>query len=231
LAALVLIAVALGACESSQEKSAKLEKVAKQQQRLAPHGLSIARASTKIKVISTAIVRSSEGIAAVVTLRNLTATALRNAPIAITVKSAGGSVLYSNDAPGLAKALVSVPLVPADGSTSWVDDQVQTAGAPASVSAEVGEGEALTGALPRFSVQVAHLIDGEAEGTVANHSSVSQRELVIYATAMRASKLVAAGRAVIPQLAAGSSTRFQLFFIGNPQGTQIQYIAAPGSTG
>jgi hypothetical protein len=184
-------------------------------------------------VSATAVLHSSEGTAAVVTLHNMTSTTLRDIPILITVRDASGAAIYSNDTPGLASALVAVPLLPAHGTTTWIDDQVQAAGAPASVSTKVGEGEPVTGAIPRLDVEGAHLAQGtsgiEAEGKLVNSSSVSQRELVLYAIARRAGRIVAAGRALIPQAEAGTSTRFQVFFIGNPIGAQLE-VSAPPST-
>jgi hypothetical protein len=241
-AALVLAALALTGCETSAEKSAKLERVAKHEaaeakrrRTLAQQGLSITRESTKVTVAATATLHSSEGTAAVVTLRNLTATALRDVPIQVSVKNVGGATIYTNRTSGLAAALLSVPLVPAHGSTTWIDDQVQATGAT-SVSARVGEGEAVSAAIPQIAIERTHLVDNEtsgfeAEGVLANHSTVSQRELVVYATASRRGKVVAAGRAVIPEAAAGASTRFQVFFIGSPQAAQLKLSAAPSTFG
>ncbi len=241
-AALVLAALALTACESSQEENAKLEKIAKREAAearrhgiLAKRGLSIRRQSTRVTVSATAVLHSSEGTAAVVTLRNRSSTTLRDIPIEITVRDASRASIYSNDTPGLASALVAVPLLGAHGSTTWIDDQVQAAGTPASVSVKVGEGEPVTGTVPRLDVRSAHLTHGasstEAEGKLVNSSAVSQRELVLYAVARRAGRIVAAGRALIPQAEAGTSTSFQVFFIGNPQGAQIEVSAPPSTFG
>jgi hypothetical protein len=239
----VLAALALTACESSQEKSAKLEKVAKREasearrrRTVAKQGLSITRQSTKVRVSETAVVHSSEGVAAVVTLRNVSATALRDLPIEITVRNARGGALYTNNTPGLAAALVSVALLPAHSSASWIDDQVPATGIPTSVTAKIGEGAPVTKAIPRLSIQGTHLASDatsgpEVEGTVVNHSSVSQRELVVYAVARRAGRAVAAGRAVIPEAPAGAAARFQVFFIGSPQGGQLEVSAPPSTVG
>ena len=40
------------------------------------------------------------------------------------MSNAGGAPVYSNDTPGLAPTLTAVPLVPAHGELTWVDDQV-----------------------------------------------------------------------------------------------------------
>ncbi|MHB8242503.1 MAG: hypothetical protein ACYDHN_10980 [Solirubrobacteraceae bacterium] len=242
--ALALAALTLTGCETTQEKAAKLEAIAKRHEReaskngaTAKRGLAIAHQSTKVKVTATALLRSSEGAAAVVTLHNASATPLRNVPIAITIRSAAGTAVYSNDEPGLAAALVSVPQLPAHGQTTWIDDQIQASGAPASVDVKVGEGEALgTGAIPRLSVEGEHVFEDPTNGTgvegaIVNHSTVSQQELVVYAIARRAGKIVAAGRAIVAQAQAGSSTRFQIFCIGDPRGAKLSVTAPPTTFG
>jgi hypothetical protein len=233
----VLVALALTGCETTAQKSAKLEKAAKQSERehpqLARKGLSITRLSTKVRVSAASVLHTSEGAAAVVTLHNISSTALRDIPIEISVKDARGATVYTNDVPGQAAGLVSAPLIPAHATFTWIDDQVQASATPTGVSAKVGEGTPATGALPRMTVQDQHLIEEAggpgAEGSVVNHSPVSQQELVVFAVARQAGRIVAAGRAIVPTAAAGAATRFQLFFIGDPHGAQLQFNA-PATT-
>jgi hypothetical protein len=236
LAALVLVALALTACESNQERSAKLEKADKhreseavQRRELAQRALTITRQSTRVKVVATAVVHSSEGAAAIVSLRNDSSASLREVPIRITVRDARGASVYTNATPGLSPTLLSVALLPAHAVVTWIDDQVQATGTPASVSAQVGEGIPATGAIPRLSVEGAHLVEAQAEGNVVNHSAVVQQELVVDALARRAGRIVAAGRAVLAQAGAGASTPFQIFFVGDPSGAQLE-VSAPATT-
>jgi len=238
LAALVLAGLTLVACESNQERSAKLAKAAKQQDAsaakraaLVRRALTITRASTKIKVIGTAIVHSSEGAAAVITVRNISGISLRAVPIQIVVRDTGGASIYTNAVPGLSPTLASIALVPAHAVLTWIDDQVQATGTPASVSARVGEGTPVEGALPRLSVAGPHLSEAQAEGNVVNSSHVSQQELVVDAVARRGGAIVAAGRAVLADAPAGSSTPFQIFFVGNPGGARLEVTAPTTTTG
>lgn len=231
-AALALAALALTGCQTTAEKSAKLEKVAKLQaqgRRRAQQALTVTRQSTRVHVSSTAVLHSSEGTAAVVTLHNLSDTTLRDLPIQITVEDAGGASLYTNAIPGLASSLVSVALVPAHATITWIDDQVQAAGTPARVSAKVGEGQPVTGAIPQIAVQGAHMSEGAVEGSVVNRAQVSQRELIVNVIVSHHGAILAAGRAVVPQAEAGSSTHFQAFLIGNASGGQLQ-ASAPATT-
>jgi hypothetical protein len=234
--ALVALAMALSGCETTAEKSAKLER---QALRAASHiraasGLSVGRASRVVQVVDSAVLHSSEGTAVAVTLRNLSAQAVGGIPIAVTVHASQGSAAYSNAIPGLAHSLTTAPLIEAHGELTWVDDQVSLTGTASGASAKVGEGETVRGASPRLTLEGTSLFEepgsGFAEkGTVVNHSSVAQHELVVYATARRSAKIVAAGRAVIAQVPAGGTAPFQLFFIGNPQGAQLE-LSVPPST-
>src|SRR5581483_7276247 len=145
---------------------------------------------------------------------------LRDAPIAITVRDAHGGVLFKNDAPGLEAALASVALLPAGGQTTWIDDQVQASGTPASVSALVGAGPRASGSIPRLRVSGVRAISDVASGagaagTVTNDSAVAQHDLVVYVLARRGGRLVAAGRAVLPEVPAHGSSPFELFFVGD----------------
>jgi hypothetical protein len=239
-AALVLAALALTACESNQERSAKLEQAAKRhshevgrQQAVAQRALDIKQLSTKIKVTSAAVVHTTQGAAAVLTLRNSSGVALRDVPIQINVLDAHGTSVFKNDSAGTSATLVSAALVPAHGVIIWIDDQVDASGGvPASVVATVGEGTPTSGAVPQLQVHGAHLAEaGEAEGSVANHSPVNQQELVVYAVARRGATVVAAGRALLPNAPAASSTPFQVYFVGDPSGAQIEYSAPATSAG
>lgn len=236
LAALALVALALTACESNQERSAKLERAAEKhkgeaarRRALAQRALTITQVSKKIEIVSTEIVRGREGDAAIVTLRNTSNTTLSNVPVQIQVRSADGASLYTNDIPGLSPTLASVALIPAHAVLTWIDDQVQASGLPVAVSAKVGEGTPSNAAVPELSVQGAHLAEGETEGNVVNHSQVGQQELVVNALARRAGKIVAAGRAVLPAASAGAATPFQIFFVGSPAGAQLE-VSAPATT-
>jgi hypothetical protein len=234
LAALALAALALGGCETTAEKSARLEREAKHVH-LAQTGLSIAHESTEVKVLATGVVHSSEGAAATVTLENDSSHTLRGVPLAITVKDASGRTIFQNNAAGLEPALISLPSLGPHESVTWVDDQLPAGTTPASVSARVGEAPAVSGAIPKLAVTGAHLSQepsgAVAAGTVTNRSAVEQRALVVFAVARRGTRVVAAGRALLPQLAAHASARFQVLFIGEASGARLSVAAPPATFG
>lgn len=230
-AALLLMALALSGCETTQEESAKLEKTAKHFT-LSHRGLVITHASTQAQVLGATVLHSSEGAAAAVTVRNSSSHTLRAVPIAITVKDAHGRTVYQNNAPGLEAGLTSISSLPAHGSITWVDDQVPSSDEPASVSAVAGVAPVTSGPEPRIEVngpQLGEASSGEASGTVRNRSTVTQQKLVVYVLARRAGRIVAAGRAVLPEAAPGVSVPFQTFLVGKPAGAPLQ-ASAPATT-
>jgi hypothetical protein len=177
---------------------------------------------------------SSEGAAAVVTVRNTSSHALRDMPLAITVKDAAARTVFQNNATGLEAALASVASLAAHATLTWVDDQVPAGGAPSIVSARIGEAKARARSLPALRVTGLHRIEDPtngvgAAGTVTNDSPAPQRSLVVFVVATRGRATVAAGRAVLPEVAARSSQAFTVFFIGDPQGARLR-ASAPATT-
>jgi len=223
------VAVGLGGCESTQEKSARLEHEAKRVT-FSQKGLRIATASRAVAVLAVAVVHDSEGAAVAVTVRNDSGSALRAVPLAIDVRDAGGRVVYENDSAGLEAALTSIPSLAAHSTLTWVDDQVPANGEPTRGSAEVGEADTLSGEAPRIAISGLHAIEDPnngqgAAGTVSNRSRIAQSNLPVFVIARRGSAIVAAARAILPSLAAGASAPFQAFFIGSAGGATLEASA------
>jgi hypothetical protein len=224
----------LGGCQTTAEKSAKLERRAKRVTLQQQKGLSIARRSSTVEVLGARVVHDAQRAAVVVTLRNRTARAERAVPIAVTVKDAHGRALFRNDAPGLEAALVSVPSIAAHATVVWVDDQLPAGGAPASAVAQVGEAPSFGGRPPVIAVSGARIAEDPANGvvasgTVTNRSKVAESSLVVFTVARRGAKIVAAGRAIVAELAPGASSPFQASLVGQALGAHPQVSAAPAS--
>ena len=226
-----LVAVALCGCESTQERSAELARQAKHEV-LATHGASVTKQSPSVQVLQSTVIHSSSQTAVVVALRNTSTHTLENAPIEVTVRDAHGSVLYQNNASGLEPSLTTVSLLLPGQETIWVNDQVTASGTPATASALVGEGTQASGSIPQLSIADAHLsteagAEATLSGGVANHSQTAQQNLVVYAVARRGVKIVAAGRSVLPEVSTtGTNVPFQIYFVGDPSGAQIQTSAS-----
>ena len=226
-----LAALAICGCETTQEKSAALERQAKHTT-IATHGVSVSKQNPSVRVLSSAVVSSSDGTAVVVTVLNTSTRTLSGAPIALAVSDAKGNVLYRNDAPGLQASLTGLPLLAPGKPVVWVDDQIQVAGAAASAKALVGEAKTAAGP-PQIEVSGARASTAGPEasesGDVIDRSAVAQANLVVYAVARRGGRTVAAGRAVLPEVAPGTSVPFQIYFVGDPSGAKVE-VSAPATT-
>ena len=199
--------------------------------------MSITRKSKVIRVLSTIAVRGSEGTAAVVTLRQyIRASAAERSNRHLCRGHARQGGLREQRPRARTELLTSIALDPGARADQLGRRPNQRPSSAARVRAKVGEGSVLASNPPALVVRGAHLADDpgggtDAEGTVVNQSGTDQGELVIYAVARRGNRIVAAGRAALETLAAGSSAPFQLFFVGNPGNAQLQFTAAATAPG
>jgi hypothetical protein len=230
-AALVLVALALAGCESTQAKSAKLERAAQRSKH--EKGLVVSEQSKDIKVEGTTMLQDANGAATVVELRNESKRSLVGLPVSVQVLDKASKRLYANDAPGLDSSLVSVASLAPGAQLAWVNDQVMVASPGRSVVAKIGAGAKPGPAdLPQMDVSGLKA-EGDASGDqaitgdVANRSKLEQRRLVVYVTARKAGKVVAAGRAIVERLAPGKSAHFSVFPIGDPNGAELSAAAPP----
>jgi hypothetical protein len=232
-APLVLVAGAallLVACESTQDKSAKLAKQAAglKDQR----GLVIKRVSKSVKVGRTAVLNDKNGTAVVVELRNRSRRALAKVPVAIDVRNGKRSV-FRNDDPGLEPALVGVSALAPGQSVLWVNDQVLATGKGKQVKAKIGvERGRAPKRLPKIVVQPPHLESDPTSGVLAvgklvNRSKVAQRNIVVFAVARKGKRIVAAGRGAVERLKPQDDATYQVFFIGDPRGARLTLTAPP----
>ena len=229
----VLLAVALTACQSTQDRSAQLEEEGGTKL-LAAEGVTIEKESADVKVTSTALLTDRYGSAVVVGLHNSSGKNLVNVPILIEVLDAKGKSVYKNDIPGIEPALAAIPYIAAGGDAEWVNDQVQASGKPRSVKVKVGaSGESYSGEMPEIEVSEPQIegdpVSGlEATGTVVNRTGGEQERLLLYAIGRRGGKVVAAGRGAIEHMKATTKElHYDIFFIGNPTGTDLEVIQFP----
>jgi hypothetical protein len=233
-AVVVLAAAGLSACESTADKSARI--AAEGKQAVQATGTLKIQHNAELHVARAVVVRGAGGtVAAAVEVRNAGARAQRDVPVLIDVRDAHGASLYKNDTVGLQPALQRLATVGGKRSAWWVNDQVTAASTPKSVRARVGAAPP-AGRIPAVRVTGAHF-DGDSTGryltgTVVNPSRKVLRDVPIFAVALKGSRVVAAGRALVPKLpAAGSSKKvvFRLFFVGDPRGARLVLTVAPNA--
>jgi hypothetical protein len=230
VAATALIAT-VAACESSQDKSARLR--AQGAEIFTEKGLDVRRASREVRVVTTEVLQDQNGAAAVVVMRSTSQSALRGVPVEIDVRGKGGKSVFKNNEPGLQDSLTGPSVLSPASELAWVHDQVVADGRATSVKATPGAAAgSIPGELPSLAVSEPQLrgdpVSGvEATGTVENTSSVEQRELVLYCVARKDGRIVAAGRGAIPRLKAGQKRTYHIFFIGDPKGAKLTVEAPP----
>jgi hypothetical protein len=233
----LLLVAGLSGCESTQSRSAELEKEG-EKALVVDAGLKIQKESSDVEVTSSTLLTDSYGSAVVVSLHNSSSKNLVDVPILIDVLDAKGKSVYRNDIPGIEPALAAVPYIPAGGDAKWVNDQVQASGKPESVRVKVGAGgDSYSGPMPDIDVS-APAIEGdpvsgmEATGTVVNRTGQDQDRLLLYAIGTQGGKVVAAGRGAIEHLKGTKKPQhYDIFFIGNPKGADVeltQYPTLPG---
>jgi hypothetical protein len=229
MAVLGIAMLAAAGCSSTQEKSAKLARAAKN--RPAEHGIVVTKANPDVKILSTHVVHDQYGTAAVVEVKSRARKPQGDLPISIVVTGAGGKREFANDGAGLDKTLNHVPLLQPGERAFWVNDQVLS-NAPKAVEAKVGPpATPVRGAPPKLvagKLTLEQDPDGAyTQGRLSNASTVAQRRLVVYAVARKGGKVIAAGRAGIESLPAHKSRVFKVFWIGDPAGAQVSVFAPP----
>jgi hypothetical protein len=228
----VLLAVLAGCGESNQDRSARI--AAQGKHLIEDQGtLKLGGANRDVRVERSAVVGSGGSFAAAVELRNAGTRAQANVPVLIDVRDKQGASVYRNDAIGLQPSLQRVAVVPGGGRTWWVNDQLLGVDRGGTVKARVGAARSV-GRVPDVTVRGVHFEETSAgpllSGTVINHSTTEQRDLPVFAVAVRGGKVVAAGRSLVRKLPVGKTrkpTLFRLYFLGDPKHAKIQVSLAP----
>ncbi len=221
-------------CQSTQDKAEDVQ--AQNEQALAAEeGVEVTEENQAVKVIGTTLLHDQYGDAVVVELQNTSNEPQVNLPILIDLLDAKGQSVYKNDVPGLDPALTHLPLIMPGETFAWVNDQLSPTGTPKTVKAKVGvSGESAPAKIPEIAVGPATVVTDPngivAQGTVTNQSQLDQLKLVLYAVARAGGKIVAAGRGQFKALKAeGRPGKYDIFFIGDPGGAEVE-VTAPPST-
>jgi hypothetical protein len=226
------LAVTASACESTEQESAKIAREGGPAA-AGPSALKLGAANRGVHV-SDATLLSSGGRTAVAV--KLTATSKRpqlNVPLLVNVTGKGGKVVYTNGTGGVEAALQRIALLRPRASEWWVDDQVLTSQPGSAVKVRVGTGTSPRGSAPApvLTAKTKHVGEqsglSELSGELVNGSSKAQSKVPVFAVALRAGKVVAAGRAVVGSLPGhrGATAPFQIFLVGNPAGAKFELTA------
>jgi hypothetical protein len=228
----VLAGSVIAGCESTQDKARDVQ--AQNEQALASEqGVEVTEANKEVKVVGTTLLHDQYGDAVVVELQNTSNETQVNVPILVDLRDAKGQSIYKNDLPGLDPALNHVPLIRPGETVDWVNDQLTPPAQPKSVKVTVGvSNESAPAQIPELAVSPARLVNDPngivAQGTVTNKSQLDQLKLVLFAVARAGGKVVAAGRGQFKALKVGARPgKYDVFFIGDPSGAEIEVTAPP----
>jgi hypothetical protein len=228
-----LLTVTLSACESTEQESAK---IAREATKLAagPGTLKLGAANRGVRVSDVTLLNSGGRTAVAARLTATSGRAQTDLPVLVTVTASNGKVLYSNDTGGLEASLQRVALLRPGQSVWWVDDQVLTSQTASGVKVRVGTGsnarQTPQGSLATNGAQVSQQ-NGLAviDGRLLSGSARAQSRVPVFAVALRAGRVVAAGRAVVGSLPAHATATFQVFPVGSPAGGTLELSAVPAS--
>jgi hypothetical protein len=227
-----LLTVSLSACETTQQESARIGREGSHQTS-APAALKLGAANHDVRVSDATVLSSGGRTAVAARLTSTGGAAQADIPLLVTVTGPTGKSVYSNQAGGLEPSLQRMALLRAHQTGWWVDDQVLTSQAAKAATVRVGSGRRPLGAAPTLTTRgVTTAGQGGIQvvsGTLVNGSSTAQSKVPVFAVAQRDGRVLAAGRAVVPELPgrAGASEPFQVFLVGDPAGAPIELTAVP----
>jgi hypothetical protein len=223
------LTVTLGACESTESESAKIEREAVKARESEPGALKLGVANKSVRVSNATLLSSGGRKAIAVELTSSSSRDQRELPVLVEVTAPGGKIAYTNEA-GVEPALQHISLLRSHESAWWVDDQVLANQTTRSLRVRVGSGaQPSHKAQPRLSATVTHAGSSSLSGVLVNHSRVAQKKVPVFVVALRAGKVVAAGRAIVATLAGhpGASAPFQATLVGSATGAKIELTAVP----
>jgi hypothetical protein len=232
--AALLLGVALlplTGCETTQDLSARIGKQLQDQPVAGTELVRIGRATPGVRLGRPLLLRSKDGAAVVVEVRNGGSRGLTGLPIGVRV-SDGGESIYSNRIAGLDRELLRFAFLRPGERAYWVNDHLPVLKSSARVKANPGSARRVAaGRAPRITVGGLRLgSDGgqqTVEGQIRNGGSIVQRELVVFVVAERGGRPVAAGTAKVAALKARGRTSFVAFLIGDAHGARLRAVAPP----
>jgi hypothetical protein len=233
LAAMAFAALALSACETTQQESAKIgRQLGKQTADAGTTG--IGTVNRYVQVVRTALVAGTPAAVAL-ELRNTSGTAQAQIPVGVAVRDAKGAIVYRNDVKGIESSIQEMTLLPAHATAWWVDNEVLASGGLASsvtaaVGAARGSAPAVAPSVTFASVSASDSFPGpHVEATVHNGAGPALTQLTLYAVATSAGKVVGAGRAIVPSLPSAGSEGIEIPMTGAVTGASIALTSAPAS--
>ncbi len=226
------LAVTASACESTESESAKIGRQAGAAE--VAGSLKLGKIDRGVRVSDVTPLSGGGRKAIAVKLTQGSSRTQREVPLLVQELGAGAKVVYSN-ATGSETLLQRITLLPARKSIWWVDDEVLTSQSASSAQVTVGTGQSVAsstraGALSATPTGVTGQAGSNSVGAeLVNHTGKLQSNAPVFAVALRGTKIVAAGRAVVASLPAhGAAASLDIPLVGDATGAKIELTALPG---
>ncbi len=226
------LAVTASACESTESESAKIGRQAGAAE--VASSLKLGKIDRGVRVSDVTPLSGGGRKAIAVKLTQSSSRTQREVPLLVRELDAGGKVVYSN-ATGAETLLQRVTLLPGPkehlvGRRRGADQSVRVVG-----EVTVGTGQRVAsntraGALSATPTGITGQAGSNSVGAeLTNDTGKAQSNAPVFAVALRGSKIVAAGRAVVATLPAhGAPATLNIPLVGNATGAKIELTALPG---
>ena len=231
-----LIVIGVSGCETTQEQSAKIARSLGHQSALSSTTRLGARSST-VRIEQAVLLTSAGQSAVALKLTNTSAQAQVDFPVLVEVRDAGGRSVYRNDTTGIEPSIQHFAALGPHATAWWVDNEVlASGGVPKTATGQLGASTVRApSTLPSITTAGVSATDSfpgpHVSVTVRNRSGIAQRQLPVYAVALKDGQVLGAGRAIVPALAPGVAVAVQVPMVGAVAGSTISLAVPPTGLG
>jgi len=233
------VAPALSGCTTTQQTAQRLH-VRFERKDAGNQPIKVKQVDPHVQVVRSAIVHGAGGAAIAVTLRNTGEEPVNDLPLAVGVKTTGGTD-FVNDMGHLPYFQAHAPALAPGEETTWVftSEKPLPTGEPiARVGVPPAEPLTTASSVPQLDVEGVTPAEPQGkdkkappqttvEAELANHTGMPQYDLAVYAWAEKGGRYVAAGQGSLEDLGTDETTTVKLKLVGNPSGAQIHVSAPP----
>ena len=227
-----LIVLGASGCETTQQQSAKIARTLGHQSAIA--GTTRLGADNRDVRIEQEVLLTAAGQSAVaLKLTNTSTRTQTDFPVLIEVLDAKGSAIYRNNTSGIEPSIQQFALLAPHATAWWVDNEVlASGGVPKTATGQLGAATApAPSAIPSITTEAVSASDSfpgpHVSVTVRDRSTIAQRQLPVYAVALRGGRVVGAGRGIIPSLAPGAAAQVQIPIVGSVSESTISLAVPP----
>ena len=227
-----LIVLGASGCETTQQQSAKIARTLGRQSAIAGT-TRLGAANRDVKIEQEVLLTAAGQSAVALELTNTSTRTQTDFPVLIEVLDTKGSAVYRNNTSGIEPSIQQFALLAPHATAWWVDNEVlASGGVPKTATGQLGAATApAPSAVPSITTGAVSASDSfpgpHVSVTVRNRSTIAQRQLPVYAVALRGGRVVGAGRGIIPSLPPGAGAQVQVPMVGSVSESTISLTVPP----